>query len=107
MRPALPLSAVPEEMLMILPDFCRRMVGSTARVQKNKPFKFTSIMRSHSPGSMVSMPPRFIGIVAKIAALLTSTSIRPNLSSASLAMSFVDVSLATSVFAANALPSNC
>ena len=50
--------------LTIFPDFCARMAGSTARQQKKSPLRFTAIIRSHSAGSIVSMPPRFIGIVA-------------------------------------------
>src|SRR6266436_3269875 len=74
-------------MLIILPDFCARMVGNTALQQKKIPFKFTSINLSHSSDVMVSILPRFMGTVAKIAALLISTSIRAKRSSAAATMS--------------------
>jgi len=51
--PALPFNTVPDEILMILPDFWRAHRGSTAAQQKNKP----SIHRHHAvplAGSMLS-----------------------------------------------------
>src|SRR5258706_293179 len=80
MRLAEPFSAVPELMLMILPQPRARMCGTTAREASQVPRRLTAIMRSHSSISISSKGERDIGTVAKIAALFTRTSICPNAS---------------------------
>ncbi len=87
---------------MIFPDLCARIVGRTARQHKKSPFKLTAINRSHAAGSIDSIPARFMGIVAKMAALLIRTSIVPKRSRATAAMRRVDSSLETSSWTARA-----
>src|SRR5438093_12313643 len=61
------------------------MCGTAAREASHMPRRLTAIMRSHSSISISSKGERDIGTVAKIAALFTRTSIRPNASTARFA----------------------
>src|SRR6267378_1027018 len=73
------------------------MCGTTAREASQVPRRLTAIMRSHSSISIWSKGERDIGTVAKIAALLTRMSIRPNASIARPAIASTLARSATSV----------
>src|SRR5882762_6136363 len=73
------------------------MCGTTAREASQVPRRLTAIMRSHSSISIWSKGERDIGTVAKIAALLTRMSIRPNASTARAAIASTLARSATSV----------
>src|SRR6266571_899645 len=73
------------------------MCGTTAREASQVPRRLTAIMRSHSSISISSKGERDIGMVAKIAALFTRMSIRPNASTARAAIASTLARSATSV----------
>ena len=73
------------------------MCGTAAREASHMPRRLTAIMRSHSSISISSKGERDIGTVAKIAALFTRMSIRPNASTARLAIASALARSATSV----------
>ena len=71
----MPLATMAEATLTMRPPPCARMAGTTARAQFQTPLTLTAITRSHSASGISS---KGCGLsVAKTAALLTSTSMRP------------------------------
>ena len=71
----MPLATMAEATLTMRPPPCARMTGTTARAQFQTPLTLTAITRSHSASGIAS---KGCGLsVAKTAALLTSTSMRP------------------------------
>src|SRR5581483_3971386 len=84
---------VPEEMLMILPYRCSRMVGKTARAHTNIPFRSTARFRSQSSG--VNSVQGF-WMLAVSAPLFTRMSMRPKRSTVSRATRWASSQLVTS-----------
>lgn len=93
--PSVPLKHVLEPMLMILPEPRATMWGYTALMQSHAPRTLTSKVRSHTTMDTSVNGPRVVS--ENMAALLISTSMRPNRSMAACAMANVDASLLTSV----------
>jgi hypothetical protein len=91
---------VPDEILMMLPLRCSRITRETAREHSQTPRTFTAITRSHSATAISSNDFRGWTSWAKIAALLISTSIRPNSPRACDTMAATLASSATSTWQA-------
>ena len=81
--------------LTMRPPPCARIKGATARAQFQTPLTLTAITRSHSASGISS---KGWGLsVAKMAALLTSTSIRPKVAPVAATMAPTEAAMLTSV----------
>ena len=102
MSSAVPLATMAEATLTMRPPPCARMAGTTARAQFQTPLTLTAITRSHSASGISS---KGCGLsVAKTAALLTSTSMRPKRASAASTMARTEPASLTSVRTPRARP---
>ncbi len=100
--PMLGTMAANEAALMIRPEFCRFMIGATARHIRNTPPTLTSKQRSQVSSSISVIRPSPI-----TPALLTSTSIRPNRSATSATTAVTEeVSRTSQAYARPASPAS-
>ena len=89
------MATIAEATLTMRPPPCTRIRGATARAQFQTPFTLTAMTRSHSASGISSKGWGFS--VAKMAALLTSTSIRPKVATAASTMAPTEAAMLTSV----------